>query len=354
MAGCVTLRADVKASAGSFHIDAALDAPAGETVVLLGPNGAGKTTLLRAVAGLVALDSGRITLDETVLEDTTEGTRLPPDQRPVGFVFQSYLLFPHMSALDNVAFGLRARGNARAGARAEAMEWIERLGLSAQAASKPGALSGGQAQRVALARALVTRPRLLLLDEPLAALDASARTRMRRELSGHLKDFGGVRLVVTHDPLEAVTLADRLIVLEDGKVAQAGPASELRARPRSDYIAGFVGLNLVRGYATRDRVSVGEAELIVPAAPAGEVFVSIHPRSIALYSRRPEGTPRNVFAARIVGIDSLGDRVRVEVVSALPSLVAEVTPGAVAELSLSIGSTVWIAMKATEIDAYPA
>ena len=174
---------------------------------------------------------------------------MPTEQRPVGFVFQDYLLFPHLSALENVAFGLRARGLARAEARRRAAAWLERVGLAAHAAARPRALSGGQAQRVALARALVGEPRLLLLDEPLAALDAATRTEVRRDLRRHLASFDGTRLLVTHDPLDAIALADRLVVLEGGRVTQTGSPAEVSGRPRSRYVAELVGVNLYRGRA---------------------------------------------------------------------------------------------------------
>src|SRR5204862_7684540 len=183
---------------------------------LLGPNGAGKTTLLRAIAGLGATDSCRVELDGQVLEDSSSGSYLPTEQRSIGFVFQDYLLFPHLDVVENVAFGLRARG--QADARRRAMEWIDQVGLGSRGASKPSELSGGERQRVALARALAPGPRLLLLDEPLAALDATTRVSVRRDLKTHLASFRGVRLLVTHDPLEAATVADRLIVMEDGTV----------------------------------------------------------------------------------------------------------------------------------------
>ncbi|HEX2373012.1 MAG TPA: ATP-binding cassette domain-containing protein, partial [Actinomycetota bacterium] len=176
----MSLEARVELLLGQLHLDVDLAVASGELVVLLGPNGAGKTTLLRALAGLVPLDRGRVVLDGRVLEDAESGEWVATERRPVGFVFQDYLLFPHLSALENVAFGLRARGVGRAEARRRATAWLDRVGLAAHAAARPRALSGGQAQRVALARAMVAQPRLLLLDEPLAALDAATRSEVRR------------------------------------------------------------------------------------------------------------------------------------------------------------------------------
>ncbi|MDQ3293661.1 MAG: ATP-binding cassette domain-containing protein, partial [Actinomycetota bacterium] len=184
---------------GDLDLDIELRVGDGEVVALLGPNGAGKTTALRAIAGLQPLDGGRIELDGTVLDDPGTGAYVPTGDRPIGVVFQDYLLFPRQSTLDNVAFGLQARGRSKAAARAEARGWLERFGIADHADDKPAMLSGGQAQRVALARALATDPQLLLLDEPLAALDATTRLHVRTELRRHLATFDGARLLVTHD-----------------------------------------------------------------------------------------------------------------------------------------------------------
>ena len=250
----MTLELDAGLTLGQLRLEVALEVSPGEVVAVLGPNGAGKTTLLRALAGLVPLKHGAARLDGVTLEAPAEGVRLPPASRPVGLVFQDLLLFPHMSAAGNVAFGLECAGKSRAQARSEAVAWLGRLGLAGLEDARPGELSGGQAQRVALARALARRPRLLLLDEPLSALDAGARAEVRRELRRQLDDFAGVRLLVTHDPLEATALADRLVVLEGGRVAQAGTVAEVTARPRSAYVAALTGLNLLRGRLLQGRL----------------------------------------------------------------------------------------------------
>ena len=326
----------------------------GEIAALLGPNGAGKTTVLRALAGLLPLTEGRVVLGAHVLEDTAARLRVAAERRPVGMVFQDYLLFPHLSVLENVAFGLRSRGVRRAPARRAAAAWLERLGLRSVGDARPGTLSGGQQQRVALARALATDPRLLLLDEPLSALDVSIRADVRRDLRRHLREFPGVNLLVTHDPLEAIALADRLIVLEGGRVLQAGTPAEVTEHPRSAYVADLVGVNLLRGKASGDLVEVeGGGRLEAVGAGHGEVFAVIPPRSVSLWRNRPDGSPRNVWAARAAGLDLLGDRVRVRV-EGRPSLVAEVTPAAVADLGLAEGTEVWVSVKATEVRVYPA
>jgi molybdate transport system ATP-binding protein len=348
------LEAGLGLTLGQLHLEVELAVGAGELVVLLGPNGAGKTTLLRALAGLVALDRGRVVLDGEVLEDSGTGRHVPTERRPVGFVFQDHLLFPHLSALENVAFGLRARGVGRVEARRRAAAWLERVGLAGHAGSRPRALSGGQAQRVALARAMVTDPRLLLLDEPLAALDAASRSGVRRDLRRHLATFDGSRLLVTHDPLEAMALADRLVVLEAGRVTQTGTADEVRRRPRSRYVAELVGVNLFRGRAVGDAISLeGGGTLIAAGDHHGEVFAAVHPHAVAVHRRVPEGTPRNVLAGTADPIEVVGDRVRVRVAGPVP-IVAEVTPGAAAELSLADGGPVWASVKATEVAVYPA
>ncbi|HVN85476.1 MAG TPA: TOBE domain-containing protein, partial [Candidatus Binatia bacterium] len=214
--------------------------------------------------------------------------------------------------------------------------------------------SGGQAQRVALARALAVGPRLLLLDEPLSALDIRTRADLRRDLRRHLDSFRGVRLLVTHDPIEAIALADRLVILEHGKVVQDGSPAAVTEQPRSQYVADLVGVNLFRGEARAGRIDLrGGGSLTVPDTGNGDVFAVIHPRAVALHRRAPEGTPRNVWHGNVDRLDPEGDRVRVRV-GGTPSIVAEVTPAAVAALQLDAGGVVWVSVKATEISTYPA
>ena len=352
----MSLQAEIALRLGTLALDAGLAVDDGEVVCLLGPNGAGKTTLLRALAGLSRIDRGRVMLDGEVLDDPGAGRHVPPEHRRIGVMFQEYLLFPHLSALENVAFGLRARGVARHEARRRAAGWLERVGLAGQQGARPRALSGGQAQRVALARALVMEPRLLLLDEPLAALDAGARAALRRDLRRHLSSYDGSCLIVTHDPLEAMTLAERLVVIEDGAVTQTGSPEQVRAHPRSRYVAELVGLNLFRGALDGSAVVLPSGERIVTAEhdlAFREVFAVIHPRVVALYRERPEGSPRNVWPGVAEGLEVDGDRVRVQVSGAVP-LMAEVTPAAVAALRLDDGGPLWASVKATEVDVYPA
>ena len=349
----MTLDARVEAALGTLRLDATFSAASGETVAVLGPNGAGKTTLLRVLAGLQALDAGRVVIDGTVLDDPAAGAWVPAEQRPMAFVFQDHALFPHLSALENVAFGLRSRGVPRADARRRARAWLQRVGVATHGAARPRSLSGGQAQRVALARALVLEPRVLLLDEPLAALDASARIDTRRQLRRHLDAHDGARVVVTHDPVDAMTLGDRVVVLERGRVAQSGTLAELREQPRSRYVADFVGVNLYRGVADGRRIRLPDhGELVAAGDVTGDVFAVVHPRAVALHRREPEGTPRNVWPGTVDHLDVEGDRVRVIVAGPVP-VTAEVTPAAVSDLHLTAGAAVWASVKATEVTVYP-
>ncbi|WP_066366843.1 ABC transporter ATP-binding protein [Herbidospora mongoliensis] len=343
----MTLSARIVVQRPSFRLDLDLTVGRGEVVTLLGPNGAGKTTALRALAGLTPLTEGWIDLDGDRIE------RRPAERRPIGVVFQDYLLFPHLSALDNVAFGPRCHGASKAEARLKARELLDRMGLSEFSSVRPRRLSGGQAQRVALARALAVEPRLLLLDEPLAALDAHTRLEIRSELRRRLTGFDGATVLVTHDPLDAMVLADRLVVIENGTVVQEGSPAEIARRPRTDYVARLVGLNLYRGEGDGDRVRVGDLAFTTEEHVTGPAFVAFPPRAVALYRARPDGSPRNLWEGRIDGIERHGDNIRVHIDGPV-AVAADVTPAAVAELDLTPGREIWVAVKATETHAYPA
>jgi molybdate transport system ATP-binding protein len=346
------LSARVRVWVGHFDLEAAVHAAHGEVVALVGPNGAGKTTLLRAVAGLAPIAAGEVCLNGATLEDPAAGVRRMPQQRGVGVVFQDHLLLPHLSAAANVAFGLRAHGARKREAHRLALEWLARVGLAQHAATKPAALSGGQAQRVALARALATEPALLLLDEPTAALDVDARASIQRELRQHLAAFTGPCLLVTHQPLEAIAVADRLVILEGGRVVQAGPTAEVTRRPRSDWAARLVGVNLYRGHARGSQVRLEHGATLVAATEhRGEVFAVIHPRAVSVHAARPCGSPRNVWPGTISALDPGGDAVRVHIDGAVP-VVAEITPAALAALRVSEGDGVWASVKATEVDLF--
>lgn len=328
-----------------------LDAAPGTTLAVVGPNGAGKTTLLRALLGLTPRAHARLRLGES------DVTALPPHRRGVAWVPQDGALFPHLSALSNTAYGLRTHGVPRAEARRAAQSWLDRLGVGHLAHRKPGQLSGGQAQRVALARALAARPRLLLLDEPLAALDQTTRAHVRHTLRRHLAEFGGVCLIVTHDPVEAVSLADRVLVLDDGRVLQDEPPAEVTRHPRSPWVARMLGRNAWPGTATADGLDLaGGGHLVVaePLAPGTEALAVIAPEAVSVHREKPTGSPRNVWPGTVREITSGGSRLRLLITSdRAPDLVAEITPQAAAELRIADGTRVWTGVKATEVTVVP-
>lgn len=338
---------------GSFELDLAFEVRTGEVLGVLGPNGAGKSTLLRAVAGLDELSRGTVGVGVHAWQQP--GLFVPAERRRAGVVFQDYRLFPHLDVRDNVAFAARSAGQGRAASRAHAQQWLERLGLAELADRRPDQLSGGQSQRVALARALALEPEVLLLDEPMAALDAGARIDVRTFLRAHLSDFAGPVVLVTHDPLEAMVLADRLMVLEAGRVVQQGTPAEVARRPASAYVARLVGLNLWTGLLDVDGVvglDDGGRLAVATEAPPGPVLVSLRPSAITVHTEHPEHTStRNVWPGRVAAMEVLADRVRLQVTGAPPAL-ADVTPAAVAELDLEVGREVWLSAKATEVEAY--
>ena len=349
----VVLDAFIGCTRGDLRIDVPVIAKAGTLTALVGPNGAGKSTILRVLAGLLRLDAGYVRVDGVPLSDAAEGIHIATERRPIGMLFQDHLLFPSMTARDNIAFGLRAHGRSRADARAAADAALASIGLAHRAAARPAQLSGGEAQRVALSRALAVTPRLLLLDEPFAALDPRVRTRLRAELRTHVSEFDGATIVVTHDPLEALLLADQVIVVEAGQVVQAGPPGELARRPRTEYVARLAGLNLLRGTGGGTTTQVGDAAVVTSDSNDGAVLLAIRPNAISVHLDRPHGSPRNVWPARIAGVELHGDQVRLSTVGSF-DLVVDVTPRAAAELALTPGSSVWLSVKATEVAAYPA
>ena len=336
-----------------FRLEMGFAIPPRTTVALLGPNGAGKSTAVACLAGLLPLDAGHIALGSEVLDDPSTNTFVPAAKRPIGVVFQDYLLFPHLSVSENVAFGPRSRGVGRRQAVERAQRWLAVAGLDGLERRRPAELSGGQAQRVALARALATDPGLLLLDEPLSALDVTTRTEMRHSLRQHLDEFAGPRLLITHDPTEAFLLADEILVVEDGTVTQAGTAEEIRLRPRSRYAADLAGSNLVTGTAHDGTVDVGDHDLLVADHTLdGPVLVTIRPSSVALHAEPPAGSPRNVWATTIQRVEDLGERIRLLTGPPL-ALTVEVTDDARTALALEVGQTVWASVKATDIGVEP-
>jgi len=328
--------------------DVRLEARPGEVVAVIGPNGAGKSTFLRALAGVVPLDGGHVAVDGTTWE-SARGPRLPAARREVGVVFQRQLLFPHLDALANVAFGPRARGASRATAEATARDWLERLGVGELAHRRPAELSGGQAQRVAVARALATDPAVLLLDEPLAALDVGVATALRLALARHLAEFPGVTVLVTHDALDAMTLATRVLVVDDGRVAQDGTPAEVAARPATEHVARLVGLNVLRGQASGTVVHLEDgSELVTVTDVTGPVTACFSPAAVTLATEPPTGSARNRWRGRVLSASPHGGAVRVQL-DVAGGLLADVTPASAAALALTPGREVWASVKATEI-----
>jgi molybdate transport system ATP-binding protein len=348
----VSLEAEIRITVGTFEECLDLEIADGEVVAILGPNGSGKSTLLRSLAGLQPLSAGRIVLDGRVLDDPAANVLVPPEQRACAVVFQEYLLFPHLTVLANIAFGLQSRGRSKVDAKHLATQWLDRMELGDKAQSKPHNLSGGQAQQVALARALATEPSLLLLDEPTAALDVSTRGSVRHQLRRYLGEFGGSCVLVTHDPLDAAAVADRLVIIEDGQMVQQGTLQGVTTRPRTTYVAELMGVNLLRGRASGTNLTLTDGTTLELGNPAdGHIFAVVAPRDIALYLKPPEGSPRNTWVTRVAEVHLMGDRVRV-LLDAPIRIAAEITAVSLAELGLTEGTSVWASVKATQIDVY--
>ncbi len=331
-------------------LDVRLTAERGDVVAVIGPNGAGKSTLVRALAGVVPLDEGRVVCDG----ETWDGpaTRTETRRREIGMVFQKEMLFPHLTALGNVAFGPRSRGVPRRLAEERARAWLTRLGVEDLAGRRPAQLSGGQAQRVAIARALVTEPRLLLLDEPLSSLDVGVAMALRLELSRHLADFDGVSVLVTHDALDAMTVANRVLVIDDGRVAQDGTPAEVARQPATDHVARLVGLNVLRGTSTGTSIRLVDGTTLVSTTPArGEVSACFSPSAVTLTVGEPHGSARNRWPGRVTSVAPHGSAVRVHV-DAAAGLIADVTPASASQLGVVPGAEVWATVKATEVSVY--
>jgi molybdate transport system ATP-binding protein len=344
---------------GSFTLVADLVLRQGETTVLVGESGAGKTTLLRLIAGLDQPGDGRVTLDGHPWADTAAGVALPAWRRSVGYVFQDYALFPHLSVVENVTFGLQAAGLGRRWAAARGTAMLQRLGIAELARRRVAGLSGGQQQRVALARALVLDPDVLLLDEPLSALDLRTRRSVRTELRRLLRGLPCYTLYVTHNPVEAMFFGERLVVLERGRVTQAGTREDLLLHPRSAYVAELVGTNLLYGtpergeWVTEIRTGLGSIRVGAEAVE-GEVFATVSPREITLYRERPDASAQNLLTGPVLELvpePPGGERLRVAL-GTTPPLVAEVTREAVDALELREGMIVYAGFKATGVRTY--
>lgn len=352
-------------------IDVALEVAPGETVALLGPNGAGKSTVVSLIAGLLYPRAGHATLGSTTLFDVERGLRVPPHRRGTALLAQEALLFPHLTAEENVAFGPRSAGVPRRRARAAARHWLEEVDAGDLAARKPGELSGGQSQRVALARALAADPALLLLDEPMAALDVHAAPMLRRLLSRVLA--GRSALIVTHDVLDALTLADRVLVMQDGRIVEQGPPAQVLRQPRSRFTASLAGLNLVTGLRRGERFQMagldGDEPLgDEPHGDGGTWYAAFPPSSVAVSVQEPggsvatgtadpgaafgiaPGTGGNTLRVTVTDLEPHGDRIRVRA----GELAADVSPAEAAELALRPGRTVYFTLAPSSVALYPA
>ena len=332
-------------------VDLTLEVASGETVAIIGPNGAGKSSLLAAIAGTLRPDAGTATLDGETLFDAHRW--VPAHRRRTALLAQEPLLFPHLSVLENVAFGPRSTGSSRAHAHESARRWLAEVDAADLADRRPAQLSGGQAQRVAVARALAAAPRLLMLDEPMAALDVTVVPAMRQVLRRVLADRTAV--LVTHDALDALLLADRVVVVEGGRVVETGPTQDVFTHPRSTFAADLAGLNLVRGRLQRSAVVTADG-LRVEGTPRGEIpegaeaVAVFSPAAVAVHLTRPGGSPRNVLPRRIEQIEPLGGRMRLRAAG----LSADVTAAAVADLDLAPDREVLFVVKAGEVTIHPA
>ena len=337
------------------HVEVDLRLDEGETLALLGPNGSGKSTVLAVVAGLLRPQTGRVVLGGEVLTDVgpgRTGRMVPPHARRTALLGQDALLFPHLDALENVAFGPRSHGTPRREARADAQRWLDDVGVGQLSARRPSQLSGGQAQRVAVARALAARPTLLLLDEPMAALDVAVQPAMRQLLRRVLAER--TTIIVTHDPLDALLLADRVAVLEEGRVVEQGPSSVVLSRPRSKFAARLAGLNLLPGTSGdggalnchgREVHGHHEGTPLTEGSAAVAVF---RPQAVAVYREPPHGSPRNAFIVTVDEVEPRADLIRLHA----DGMAADITIHAAAELELVAGMTVTFVVKATEVAVY--
>jgi molybdate transport system ATP-binding protein len=349
----------VEAAVAARRFDVSLSLGPAETIAVLGPNGAGKSTLLSVIAGLLRPDSGRAEVDGRLLFDLPQGAGhgagswTAPHRRGIALLAQEPLLFPHLSALENVAFGPRGAGVAKATARDTARGWLAEVDAGHLASRRPGELSGGQAQRVAVARALAANPDVLLLDEPLAALDIKAAPLLRRLLKRVLS--GRRAVIVTHDVLDAYMLADRVVVMEEGRVTEEGPTREVLRRPRSSFAAGLAGLNLVPGTVTSGGIrSVEGLELAglhdFPLVPGQAGVAAFPPSAVSVFLSEAHGSPRNSFRVTVTDLEPHGDQIRIRA----GELSADVTPAASADLGLVPGLVVHFVVKAAAVSIYPA
>ncbi len=345
-----SIAVDIIATAGEFKLQAKFNAAAQSCTAIVGPNGSGKTSLLHAIAGLLPIQQGTVTLNNQLVDDPANAIYIPPERRPIALHSQHNLLFEHLSVIDNIAFGPRSSGISKTQANQIAWQWLERVGLSDLGAATPAQLSGGQAQRVGLARAAACNPAVLLLDESLAALDSKTRSSIRHLIA----DIAATKVLVTHDLIEARILADQLLVMENGQITQSGTPQEVAATPRTAWIADLLELNLFAGHASGTTVTLDcGITLITATATSGPVLVSFSPAAITLSAEKPQTSARNTWPTQVTHTQIESDRVKVFL--APPAVCwAWVTPQAAKELRLSAGTHCWAALKATELTVQQA
>jgi molybdate transport system ATP-binding protein len=350
----------IRASLAARHFDVELALDPGERVALLGPNGAGKSTLLSILAGVLRPDEGRATIEGRTLFDLGRGTErwVAPWNRGVSLLAQDPLLFPHLTVLDNVAFGPRSSGQRTGAARETARRWLDEVDAAEFADRKPAQLSGGQAQRVAIARALAADPRLLLLDEPLAALDVGATPLLRRVLRRVLADR--LAIIVTHDLLDALLLSHKIFVIDAGRIVESGPTAEVIKHPRTPFTARIAGLNMISGSSQADAVSRPTGQLVfgvhrIPV-PTGEPAVAVFsPTAVAIFTETPHSSARNTFPVTISELEPRDEQVRVRAGTADgATFTADVIAQTIGDLDLYPGRRIYYAVKATAVTIYPA
>tara|TARA_Y100000590_G_scaffold464183_1_gene633011 strand:+ start:136 stop:1197 length:1062 start_codon:yes stop_codon:yes gene_type:complete len=336
------LDARVVLDRGDLRLDAELQVHHGEVVAIMGPNGAGKTTLLNALLGWLPLRSGWILVDGKAFETPDDDRVTPIHRRGLGMIFQDGLLFPHLKVAGNIQFGAASDKDLSA--------LIETLELSNLLERYPSELSAGQTQRVALARTLAAEPKMVLLDEPLASLDVTGRSRARELIGAALSENLSGALIVTHDPVDAFALAQRVVVMENGHITQFDSPAAIQSRPQSRWVADLMGWNIFRGVGRGVSVVTANGTEITTTGleSDGEVAVMINPASVALFPERPVGSPRNSWLCQVRGVQLLGDVARVSLSGPL-DIYADITAGAAAELGLNEGTEIWVTVKATEV-----
>ncbi|MEO7006126.1 MAG: ABC transporter ATP-binding protein [Terrimesophilobacter sp.] len=352
-----TMDARLRVRRGNFSVDARLRVEHGEVLALLGPNGSGKSTLLGALAGLIPIESGVVTVFGRVLTQRGGGTRLvvPPEHRGVGLLGQEPLLFPHLSALDNVAFGPQSQGIAKVTARCEAREWLRAVELEGLEDRRPAQLSGGQQQRVALARALAARPKVLLLDEPLAAVDVQTASLLRPLLRDRLTQTETTTILVTHDVLDAIVVADRVAIMQEGRIIETGPTQRVLGAPSTPFVAALAGVNLVTGVLAPDgslkttdgRRFFGRTLGDQPATGAA-VSAVFRPAALRVAVASGLGAEPNSWNARVAALEPSSGGIRIRLAGD-PDIVAEVSPVDVADHAIGVGSTVWFSVAEADV-----